>query len=288
MKVLVIGKTGQLARELFNTAPSKVEVQALDRASLDISDSAAVSRAIAQSGATAVINAAAYTAVDLAESDAEAAFAVNDVAVGAMATTCSDLKIRLIHVSTDFVFDGAASRPYRTNYAPNPVSVYGASKRAGERRIASTPNLDSRIVRTAWVYSATGKNFLLTMLRLFRERDEVRVVSDQVGSPTSARSLAECVWKASQDEGPSGIVHFTDAGVASWYDFAVAIYEEARALKLIEKQVRIVPIRTEEYPTPARRPAYSVLDKSETYARFGLTPVHWRVRLREVMQELSK
>jgi dTDP-4-dehydrorhamnose reductase len=288
VKVLVIGKTGQLALELFNTAPSKVEVQALDRASLDISDSATVSRTIAQNGATVVLNAAAYTAVDSGESDAQSAYAVNDTAVGAMATACSDLKIRFIHVSTDFVFDGATSRPYRTEDAPNPVNVYGASKLAGERRIASTPNLDWRIVRTAWVYSATGKNFLLTMLRLFRERDEVRVVSDQVGTPTSARSLAECVWKAAQDDGPSGIVHFTDAGVASWYDFAVAIYEEARALKLIEKHVRIVPIRTEEYPTPARRPAYSVLDKSETYARFGVTPVHWRVRLREVMQELSK
>ena len=147
--------------------------------------------------------------------------------------------------------------------------------------------LDWRIIRTAWVYAATGRNFVLTMLRLFRERAVVRVVADQVGTPTSADSLAECVWRATAAEDCKGILHFTDAGVASRYDFAVAIYEEASALRLVAGSVDIVPISTQQHPTPARRPAYSVLDSQATLRRLDLTPVHWRVRLRQVLRELS-
>jgi dTDP-4-dehydrorhamnose reductase len=166
------------------------------------------------------------------------------------------------------------------------LSVYGASKLAGERQIAAHARLDWRIVRTAWVYASTGRNFVLTMLRLFKERPIVRVVADQVGSPTSADSLARCVWRTAASNEAKGILHFTDAGVASWYDFAVAIYEEAKELGLVTKSVDIQPIRTTDYPTPARRPSYSVLDVSSTSEILGLTPVHWRTHLRQVLREL--
>jgi dTDP-4-dehydrorhamnose reductase len=284
--VLIVGKSGQLAHELLRAPPSIVNAAALDRAALEVSDPNAIRRSIQACDADVVINAAAYTSVDLAESETERAFAINDVAVGAMAGACSDRGIRFVHISTDFVFDGAAGRPYRTDATPHPLNVYGASKLAGERRIAATPGLHWRILRTAWVYSASGTNFLLTMLRLFRERESVQIVTDQISTPTSARSLADCVWRVAMGDGPSSILHFTDAGVASWYDFAVAIYEEARAIGVLKSNVDIVPIRTDQYPTPARRPSYSVLDKSETYSRLGIQPVHWRIRLREVLQEL--
>jgi dTDP-4-dehydrorhamnose reductase len=287
VKVLIVGKTGQLACELLKNAPLETTVVALDRASLDLSDSIAIARVIRGSGAEVVVNAAAYTAVDLAESESSRAYAINDIAVGAMAQACAEVSARFVHVSTDFVFDGTAGKPYRPDSATNPLSVYGASKLAGEQRVAATSDLDWRIIRTAWVYSAAGKNFVLTMLRLFRERDVVRVVADQVGTPTSAPSLANCVWRAATDKGDSSILHFTDAGVASWYDFAVAIYEEARTIDLVTKPVQVVPIPSDEYPTAARRPAFSVLDTRDTLRRLGIVPVHWRIMLREVLQELK-
>jgi dTDP-4-dehydrorhamnose reductase len=287
VKVLIIGRTGQLARELLKRAPTNIETVALNRESLDLGDQCAIAQRVRESNANVVVNAAAYTAVDLAESEPSQAYAINDVAVGAMAQACGERGIRFVHVSTDFVFDGSAGRPYRNDDAPNPLNVYGSSKLAGERRIAAVPSLDWRIVRTAWVYSVTGKNFVLTMLRLFRERDVVRVVADQVGTPTSASSLADCVWRATLNNGEFGILHFTDAGVASWYDFAVAIYEEARAIGLIDKPAQIVPITSDEYPTAARRPSYSVLYTRDALKRLAIEPVHWRTRLREVLQEIK-
>jgi dTDP-4-dehydrorhamnose reductase len=287
VRALIVGKTGQLARELLKSVPSGVEASALDRASLDLTDPVAISRTVRASGAEIVINAAAYTAVDLAESESSRAYAINDIAVGAMAQACAEVGARFVHVSTDFVFDGAAGKPYLADDVTNPLSVYGASKLAGEQRVAATPNLDWRIIRTAWVYSAAGKNFVLTMLRLFHEWDVVRVVADQIGTPTSAASLAACVWRAATDIGKSSILHFTDAGVASWYDFAVAIYEEAGALGLVTKPVDIVPIASDEYPTAARRPAFSVLDTRDTLRRLEIEPVHWRIKLREVLKEIK-
>jgi dTDP-4-dehydrorhamnose reductase len=287
VRVLIVGKAGQLARELLGTPPPNIEIVAFDRASLDLADLGAIARSIRDTGPDVVINAAAYTAVDSAETETSRAYLLNDAAVGAMAEACAQRGVRLIHVSTDFVFDGSAGRPYRNDDAPNPLNVYGASKLAGERRIAALAQLDWRIIRTAWVYSSSGKNFVLTMLRLFRERDVVNVVTDQVGAPTSATSLAHCVWRAALDRGESGIFHFTDAGVASWYDFAVAIYEEAMALGLLAKRVQILPIGSDQYPTAARRPAFSVLDTRETLRRFDVKPVHWRTNLRAVLQELK-
>lgn len=286
MKALIVGATGQLARALLRVPPQDVQAVALSRAEYDLADSPALARHLDAQAPTVLINATAYTAVDQAELDRQGAFAANAEAVAAMAEACEQRSIKLVHVSTDFVFDGGAGRPYRPADVTNPLSVYGLSKLEGERRIAARPGLDWRVIRTAWVYSATGRNFALTMLRLFRERAVVKVVADQVGAPTSADSLAACVWAAALTGGESGILHFTDAGVASWYDFAVAIYEEARALGLIQQEVVIMPIATEQYPTPARRPSYSVLDSRATLEQLGLQPVHWRTNLRRVLKEL--
>lgn len=288
MKVLITGAEGQLGQALMRNAPADARVIALGRAALEITDRRALEISIDSVQPAAVINAAAYTAVDRAESEPQRAYAVNGAAVAAMALACGQRGIRLVHLSTDFVFDGTSGRPYRPDDDTHPLNVYGSSKLAGEAHIVERQDLDWRIVRTAWLYGSAGRNFVATMLRLFRERQRVTVVADQVGTPTSADSLARCVWRATLDGGRPGILHFTDAGVASWYDFAVAIYEEARSLGLVSNVVEIAPIATEQYPTPARRPAYSVLDKRATYERLGLTPTHWRTNLRETLKELSE
>lgn len=287
MTALVIGTTGQLASELLRCAPSALEVASTSRSDLDLAHPTVVSRIIRAQSPAIVINAAAHTAVDRAESERDLAFAVNCESVAAMAEACAAIDARFVHVSTDFVFDGTGSRPYLPETPTQPINVYGESKAAGERRIAATQNLNWQVIRTAWVYSTSGRNFVSTMLRLFRERDRVEVVADQIGTPTSASSLAACVWRAATATNSSGILHFTDAGVASWFDFAVAIYEEACEIGTLDKNVDIIPITTAQFPTPARRPAYSVLDKTETWKRFGIRPVHWRIKLREVLREMK-
>jgi dTDP-4-dehydrorhamnose reductase len=286
MKVLIVGAAGQLGRALLKHVPADVELVALDRSQLDITHADAVSETMRKVQPAVVINASAYTAVDLAESEREKAFAINADAVGGLASSCEASRARFIHVSTDFVFDGSLARPYRSEDSTNPLGVYGASKLAGEQLIAARSNLDWCVVRTAWVYASNGRNFVLTMLRLFNERPTVRVVADQVGTPTSALSLANCIWRAAAPGSLQGIAHFTDAGVASWYDFAAAIYEEASQIGLANKPVDVQPIQTKDYPTPARRPSYSVLDVTATTAALGLTPVHWRTNLRQVLREL--
>lgn len=289
MKVLITGATGQLGQALVRIAPSNVEVVALARIDLDLADNDEILPVLTRNSPAVVINAAAYTAVDKAESERDTAFAINAAGCAALAEACRSIGARLAHVSTDFVFDGAQPRPYRPNDAARPLNVYGASKLEGERRIAAVEGLSWIIVRTAWVYAAVGKNFVLTMLRLFNERHTINVVCDQIGTPTSAVSLAHCVWRAALDpRSKNEILHYTDAGAASWYDFAVAVYEEARALGMIEKEIEILPIRTEQYPTPARRPHFSVLDKHDTLARLQIAPVHWRVALRSVLKEIKR
>ena len=270
MRALIAGAGGQLGRALQACAPVGVTVIAPPEAEFDITDTATVARVIADSRADIVFNAAAYTAVDKAQADAAQAHRINACAVALLAAHAP----RLVHVSTDFVFDGTASQPYAPDAAPNPVSAYGATKLAGE--IAAGP--DALIVRTAWVYAAVGSNFVHTMLRLMRERPEVRVVADQIGTPTHVAGLARALWTLSA-AGAHGLHHWTDAGVASWYDFAMAIQEEALAIGLLDAAVPIIPIRTRDYPTPAQRPAYSVLDKTSSWAITG-PAAHWRRELR--------
>ncbi|MGC8521211.1 MAG: dTDP-4-dehydrorhamnose reductase [Steroidobacteraceae bacterium] len=286
MKVLVTGAGGQLGRMLRETCPAGVELIACTHAQLDIGDAAAVRETLTRERPAVIINAAAYTAVDRAESEPELARRINSAAPGYLAAGAGECGARLIHLSTDFVFDGQSSSPYRPDAPTRPLSVYGTTKRDGERAVLETLPERSLIVRTAWVYAADGANFMRTMLRLMGERGAVRVVADQVGTPTAARPLAEALWQIAARPEIGGIHHWTDAGVASWYDFAVAIAEECAALGLLPPTVTVTPIATEDYPTPARRPAYSVLDK-RSLAALGFTQAHWRQRLRETLKALS-
>lgn len=285
MKVLVTGAEGQVGRALRTTAPGGVEVLAANHAMLDLADTGAIDAFVASHGADVVINAAAYTTVDRAEAEPALAAAVNATGAGALAAACARRGIRFVHLSTDFVFDGTASRPYRPEDPTAPLSVYGRTKRDGED-LARRHHPHCLVVRTAWVYASEGNNFVATMLRLMRAGKSLRVVGDQIGTPTYAPGLAAAMWRLVALK-PEGILHYTDSGVASWYDFAVAIQEEALALGLLSAPVAIEPIATADYPTPARRPGFSVLDKAETNRLLGGAPAHWRVALRGMLKESS-
>jgi len=284
MKVLVLGSGGQVGRAVQAAAPSGYELVAKTRAELDITNDAAVAAFLSASPVAWIVNAAAYTAVDRAETEQAAAFASNAAAVGVLARAGAAVGARLLHLSTDFVFDGRANRAYLPGDATSPLSVYGASKLAGEAQALQDPG--AVVLRTAWVYDSSGRNFVLTMLRLMRERPEVRVVCDQIGAPTWAAGIAQTIWGLIGRAAPRGIYHWTDAGVASWYDFAVAIQEEALARGLLSRAVPIVPIATAAYPTPARRPAFSVLDSQGTRDLLGVPAQHWRPHLRNMLDEL--
>ncbi|MGH8211221.1 MAG: dTDP-4-dehydrorhamnose reductase [Steroidobacteraceae bacterium] len=286
MKVLITGVGGQLGRSLLSTAPAVAKVLTASHKDLDIADPSALGEYVRLYSPDVIINAAAYTAVDRAESEPELARRVNGDGPRHLAAAARATGARLIHISTDFVFDGAASVPYRPDAPTNPLSVYGATKRAGEQAVREALPENSVIVRTAWVYAAEGSNFVRTMLRIMNASGSVRVVADQIGTPTAARSLAETLWKIVSQPKITGIHHWTDAGVASWYDFAVAIAEEGAQLGLVSNAVTVTPIATADYPTPARRPPYSVLDTT-SLASFGLVPVHWRKRLRAVLGQMN-
>jgi dTDP-4-dehydrorhamnose reductase len=285
VKVLVLGGGGQIANAVVAAAPVQHDVTARTHVELDIGDEKAVARALAQSGTEWAVNAAAYTAVDLAEDQPAQAIAVNDTAVGVLASAAAASGCRLLHLSTDFVFDGKSNRAYLPSDQPNPLSVYGASKLGGERRVLNGAAAGI-VLRTAWVYAATGRNFVLTMLRLMREKDQVSVVSDQIGSPTWAAGIAMAIWGLIEAGAPGGVYHWTDLGVASWYDFAVAIQDEALARGLLPRAVPITPILSATYPTRARRPAFSALDTESTRALIKVPPHHWRHNLRSMLDEL--
>jgi len=276
-RVLVTGISGQLGRALRATLPAGHDWLQPAQGRLDIGDREAVARTVAELRPQLIVNAAAYTAVDKAESEPALAQRINAEAPGWLAQAAQTCGARLVHVSTDFVFDGIQGRPYRPEDPTAPQSVYGRSKRDGERAVQAVLARDALIVRTAWVYYPGGANFVRSMLRLLAEREELRVVADQVGTPTHAGGLAQAIWSLVAARA-GGILHWTDAGVASWYDFAHAIREFAQGLQPETRWGRLLPIRTEDYPTPARRPSYSLLDKTETWAITG-TPPHWRERL---------
>lgn len=282
MKVLITGANGQLGWSLQQTAPQGAELICTDVAELDICDAKAVDAFVAEHKPDVIINAAAYTAVDKAESEEALALKINADAVGNLARAATAHGARFVHVSTDFIFDGTSGIPYPPDAPTAPASAYGRTKLAGE--IAAGP--DALIVRTAWVYGSKGGNFVRTMLRLMAEHPQLRVIADQIGTPTFATSLADALWKLNA-AGAKGAYHYTDSGAASWYDFAVAIQEEALELGLLDKAVPIVPIATSDYPTPATRPHYSVLDKSATFAILGTPAPHWRTNLRLMLQDVK-
>ncbi len=286
MRILLTGANGQLGWEMQRVCPAHVELVALGRDGLDVRDRGAVIAKVAEVKPDWIVNAAAYTAVDKAESDEAGAAAINVDGVRHLAEAAADSGVRLAHVSTDFVFDGCKSRPYQPDDEMNPAGVYGTTKRLGEDAVREVLGEQALIVRTAWVYSSHGSNFVKTMLRLMSERDELGVIEDQVGTPTWAAELARVLY-LSIDRSLVGTYHWTDTGVASWYDFAVAIHDIGHSLGLLEREITINPIPTEAYPTPAARPAYSVLSKDAMRQAIGYTGMHWRAALNQMMKELS-
>jgi dTDP-4-dehydrorhamnose reductase len=285
LKVLVLGGGGQVARAVAACAPAAYSVVVQSRQELDIADESAVLAGLEGRSYDWIVNGAAYTAVDLAEKEADRAQLINGTAVGILARASAQAGCRLLHMSTDFVFDGKANVAYLPTDQTNPLSVYGSSKLAGEE-VALDQALNPIILRTAWVYASTGKNFVLTMLRLMRERPEVRVVCDQIGTPTWAVGIAQAIWGFIDSAATPGIYHWTDLGVASWYDFAVAIQEEALARGLLTKAVPVIPIPSSAYPTPAQRPAFSVLNTESSRSAVSFPAQHWRHNLRMMLDEL--
>jgi dTDP-4-dehydrorhamnose reductase len=287
--ILLIGKDGQLGQELQPFLTSMGSLVSVGRDTLDLSQTQEIERLIEKIQPEWVINAAAYTAVDKAESEPELALKINGIAPGILAQTCQQLDATLIHISTDYVFDGTQSHPYLETDPTHPLGVYGESKLAGEMAIQAT-QAKFAILRTAWVYGVGGTgNFVKTMLRLGKEREEIRVVSDQVGSPTWTGDLAESIVKLMPllNDQTYGIYHCTNSGVTSWYDFAIAIFEEAQLLGFPLKIERVIPITTAEYPTPATRPAYSVLSGKKLTNLLGNHTPQWRQGLRKMLQQLT-
>lgn len=288
MKVLVAGAGGQLGSELQRSAPAWVQCTACDRRQLDITRPEQVDAALAANSPDVVINAAAYTQVDQAESERNLAFAVNAEGACILARAAAAHGARMISVSTDFVFDGSEGRPYRPDDTPRPLGVYGASKYAGECAVLDAGGENSLVVRTSWVYSRFGGNFVKSMLDLMRSKPELGVVADQVGGPTWAAHLAAAIWEMVERRELSGVLHFSDAGVASWYDFAIAIQDEGIERGLLERPIPIKPLTTEEFPRPARRPASSVLDQRDTWQALELPPQHWRQALGHMLDDLAE
>jgi dTDP-4-dehydrorhamnose reductase len=283
MRVLVTGANGQLGGALQRTAPAWADINAIDVEDVDLTDAAMLTARLAVEAPDLIINAAAYTAVDRAESDEATARAINATAVATMVAAMAETGGKVVHVSTDYVFDGTSSSPYLPDAPRNPQSAYGRTKADGEDALRPQDIL----VRTAWVYEAGGANFVRTMIRLMKEREELGVVADQIGAPTWATSLARTIWGL-VEKGASGTFHHSDAGVASWYDFAVAIAEEAHAIGLLPRIPVVRPITTADYPTPAKRPAFSLLDCRATRAVLDEVPVHWRTNLRLMLKEEAK
>jgi dTDP-4-dehydrorhamnose reductase len=283
VKVLVIGG-GQVGKALVATAPAAYQLVVRTRAQLDLADVNRVDSVIHEIRPDWIINAAAYTEVDRAEDEPVQAALVNDAAVAALADSTSSENCRLLHLSTDFVFDGNSGRAYLPDDATQPLSVYGATKLAGERHVLARSS--GIVLRTSWVYASSGKNFVLTMLRLMKEKEQLGVVSDQIGSPTWASSVARACWGLIEAAPPGGVYHWTDLGIASWYDFAVAIQEEALARGLLSRTAVILPIASAAYPTRAKRPGFSVLDTTATRAAIKIPARHWRHNLRAMMDEI--
>jgi len=286
MKVLLLGAGGQLGWELARTCPRDVILETCDYPKVDFLVSGSIRDCIKYSSPDWIINAAAYTAVDQAETDRETAFRLNHEAVAEIATLAAQNNMGLVQISTDYIFSGRHYKPCLPEDKPDPQSVYGFSKFKGEAAIHQVMKDRVLIIRTAWLYSAHGKNFVKTMLNLMAGQKDLNVIDEQVGTPTWANGLALAVWK-SLGKNILGTHHWTDAGTASWYDFAVAIQEESLALGLIQKPVTITPVSSDQFPTAAQRPFYSILDKRSMWAATGIAPIHWRAQLRSMLKEMK-
>ena len=286
-KVLLIGAKGQVGQELQVTLPYLGEVISIGREELDLTNSEKISQLIREIHPDYLVNAAAYTAVDKAETEPDLAYSINAIAPKIMAESAEKIKAKFLHISTDYVFDGRKNTPYLETDLTNPLGVYGQSKLRGEEEI-KTVNSQAIILRTAWVYGSYGKsNFVKTMLRLGKEREELKVVVDQVGSPTWAKDIATAITHLLINvDNPAGIYNFTNSGVASWFDLTKAIFEEAKISGIPLKIQRVIPITTAEYPTPAVRPAYSVLSGQKISQQLGYIPPYWRDSLKAMLNQL--
>ena len=277
-KVLLIGASGQLGQALWKSVPAKIELFALTRRECDLCDKSRLELIIKTLNPDLIVNCAAYTNVDMAESEAESAFRLNAQALSHLAEIARCQGARLVTFSTDYVFDGNSKKAYTPESEPSPINVYGASKLEGERLAADILGDSLLIIRTAWLYSPWGTNFVKTILRLLNESNEIKVVNDQYGSPTWATSLAHTTWQLIKHNS-SGIYHFADGGVASWYEFACAIRDEALEHKLVVDPAEIISVSSLEAGRPARRPAWSVLDSNKAIAVSSLEPLAWQVCL---------
>jgi dTDP-4-dehydrorhamnose reductase len=298
MSVLVLGGNGQVGRELRRALAPLGEVTSTTRSGqlpdgthcevADFADPASLPALLDRLQPKTVVNAAAWTAVDKAESEPEAAFAANAEAPAVIAQWCAGHDVPLVHYSTDYVFDGQGTHPYREDDATAPLSVYGASKLAGEQAIRAAGGRHL-IFRTAWVYASHGSNFLRTMLRLGAEREELKVVADQVGTPTPAALIADVTARAlAHPRGLSGTWHLTALGQTTWHGFAEAIFAEAVAQGVLARAPQVLPITTAQYPTPARRPAWSCLDTTRLREDFGIALPDWREALKRVIGGMDR
>lgn len=292
MRVLVTGAHGQVGRELLHRAPHGFSITGYGSGELDISDGTQVRAAIARDRPDLVINAAAYTAVDKAEGDVDRAYAVNRDGVAQLALAAEAQGVALLHISTDYVFDGDSNCAYAPNDVTAPSGVYGLSKLAGEQQLRQHCSRHI-ILRTSWVFGAQGNNFVKTMLRLARDHDELAIVADQRGCPTSAGSIADALWALAvffQREGTLkwGVYHYSGVPACTWFDFAGEIFSHARTLGLLEKEPSLKAITTAEFPTPAKRPSWSVLDCSAIERDYGVASRSWKQELYLVLQQLKK
>lgn len=285
MNVLLIGRSGQLASELQLVLPSLGELHILGSQDFDITNEQDCLQKIKRISPSFIINASAYTAVDKAETDIAAAYDLNEKAIYNLVNAAKINRAKLIHVSTDFVFDGNSTEPYKTSHPINPNSIYGASKAAGEKALMEEYEGNYAIVRTSWVYSSFGNNFVKTMLRLMSQKDSLSVINDQVGAPTYAKELANFIVSLVK-KNANGVFHWSDTASISWYDFAVEIQSLGLKYGILTKKIAISPIPTSGYPTPAKRPAYSVLDITES--NVFLKSNEWTLNLEECVKQMTK
>tara|TARA_B100000965_G_scaffold382213_1_gene380404 strand:- start:3985 stop:4878 length:894 start_codon:yes stop_codon:yes gene_type:complete len=296
MKVLLTGSTGQLGNALIKSMPTGIDLIATRRAELDLSIREECYKAVLKYQPDWVINSGAFTAVDNAEVEEDLATAINSIAPKTFAEALNQTGGKLLQISTDFVFDGKQNVPYKTNQLKKPINVYGKTKAAGEDAIKNViiNSYKAVIIRTGWLMGPFGKNFLNTMLTLHRSQKEIRVVSDQIGCPTSSLTLANACWKTIEmhsSEEPKSltpkILHWSDSGYASWYEVAKTIGEFAHIKGLIKKPANVLPIMTSQYPTPASRPRYSILDCNSTREFLDLPGIHWKDSILNVMEQIN-
>ena len=291
MRVLITGAHGQIGQELLHSAPQSWQVHGLSSSELDITDAQQVMATVQALQPQLIINTAAYTAVDQAESNNQQAYAVNQYGAANLAKAAEVLDCPLLHLSTDYVFSGEHTHPYTEQDTTAPCNIYGSSKWLGEQAVRELCP-QHIILRTSWVFGMYGNNFVKTMLRLAQDRDALSIVSDQVGGPTSARSIAQLLWQIAEQYRSTGdclwgTYHFSGAPACSWYDFAHEIFKQAAELKLIQHSPALTPINSSDYPTPAKRPAYSVLDNSKIQQQLNICPSDWKSELQLMLHSLK-